>query len=98
MLITFHKYLPWTTTKRSLLAEFVRLTLKHGLSSAEEQNQKSQLYQDVVVHLADVLLNGYLGQLESFKDSPYKITSVERSFTCDRKMQKSLGGPKVGPV
>jgi len=85
MVTTSHEYLPWTSTKRSLLADLVRLTLEHGLSAAEEQSQKSQLYQDVV-QLVDVLLDGYSGQIESLKESPDKATSVERSFARDRNM------------
>jgi len=89
MVTTEHEYLPWTSTKRSMLVELVRLTLDQGVAAAEEHSQKAELYQQVV-QLADTMLDGYKSQVESLKASPEKMSSVERSFTRDRNMLVGL--------
>jgi len=89
MVTTQHEYLPWTSTKRPLLLELVRLTLEQGVGAAEEHSQKVLLYQQVV-QLADIVLDGYSGQLDSLKEWPDKMADVERSLARDRSMLVGL--------
>merc|ERR1719427_1220811 len=79
------EYLPWTNTKRSSLFELIRLTLEQGLMATEEHSQKVSLYQQVV-QLADTVLDGYRGQIESLKAWPDKKADVEKTQARDRSM------------
>jgi len=85
MVTTQREFLPWTSTKRPLLLELVRLTLEQGLVAAEEHSQKVALYQQVV-QLADTVLDGYSAQMDSLKEWPDKLADVERSLARDRSM------------
>jgi len=89
LVTTQHEYLPWTSMKRSVLLELVKLTLEHGVAAAEEHSQKVELYQQVV-QLSDTVLDGYNSQLDSLKGNPEKMGSVEKCFTRDRSMLVGL--------
>merc|ERR1712142_211057 len=89
MVTTQHEYLPWTSMKRAVLLELVKLTLEHGVAAAEEHSQKAELHQQVV-QLSDTILDGYSSQLGSLKGNIEKSGSVEKCFVRDRNMLVGL--------
>ena len=78
-----YEFLPWTSSKRVELKEIFKLTLEHGVSVAEDLNQKQRLHQQLV-NLADIVLDSYSGQLESVKNNPGKVADIEKCLASDR--------------
>merc|ERR1719369_368722 len=68
------EYLPWTATtgprgKRGQLMQLVKLSLLHGVTAAEDGQDRAAIYRQVV-EIADLVLDGYNGQLGSLANSP----------------------------
>ena len=86
------EWIPWTCASgpppeglRSILIRQYHVTLDKGVPVAEDDNVKGQLFQQLV-ELADLILDGYRTQLESFPEGggqPRKA-AVAKQFEKDR--------------
>lgn len=85
------EWIPWTCASgpppeglRSILIRQFHVTLDKGVPIAEDDNVKGQLFQQMV-ELADLILDGYRTQLESFAaDGQQRKAAVVKQFEKDR--------------
>jgi len=83
------EYLPWTATtgpkgRRGQLMTLVKASLQHGISAADDSQDRAAIYRQVV-ELSDLLLDGYSGQLASLSEGDKKYEAVMSSFSRDRE-------------
>ena len=78
-----YEFIPWTSSKRVELMEIFKLTLEHGVGSAEDMSMRQQLQQHLV-SIADIVLDSYSCQLESVKTIPAKVADVNKCLASDR--------------
>jgi len=62
----------------------VKLTLQHGVTAAEDGQERASMYRQVV-DLSDLILDGYSGQLGSLSHSKDRYQAVQKQFERDRE-------------
>ncbi|XP_031561013.1 nuclear pore complex protein Nup133-like [Actinia tenebrosa] len=82
----------WTGTSgpsgmRNILLNQIQITVERGINGTEDQKMRSMLYQHLV-SLADILLDGYVVQLESLRHDASKqdrYDEVNQKYEQDRR-------------
>ncbi|XP_028398502.1 nuclear pore complex protein Nup133-like [Dendronephthya gigantea] len=87
----FVEFLPWTASTgpdgtRTLLLEQLDITRDRAFPLAEDQKTKAVLVQQLV-HLSDILLDGYVTQLNSLRnlDDQSKFEETTQKYELDRR-------------
>lgn len=86
------EHVPWTATSgpdgvRAVLLKQIKLTAQLGMGETTEKQTKSLLVQHMV-DLADILLDGYVKQLQSLRNCPgikSRFDEVNQEFEQDRR-------------
>lgn len=87
------EHVPWTATAgpdgiRAVLLKQIKLTAKQGMGEFADQQTKSLLVQHMV-DLADILLDGYVKQLQYLRNCPgvkSRFDEVNQEFEQDRRI------------